>query len=272
MKYLRSLRRRLEIIIFGVDTPAGRAFDVALIIAILLSVLTVVLESVGPLKLKYVTHFFVLEWFFTILFTIEYLLRIWIFRRPLRYIFSTLGLIDLLAILPSYLELFISGTHFLMTIRILRLLRIFRVLKLTHYLRQANFIVAALRQSRQKIFVFLFAIFHLVLILGAVMYVVEGENAGFDSIPRSIYWAIVTITTVGYGDISPVTPLGQFLASIIMLIGYSIIAVPTGIVTMEMNKIKSGKFCESCHQLCMDPDGRFCPHCGKEHHQKKEED
>ncbi len=262
MRNLEPLRRRLETIVFGTDTRAGRAFDMALIYIILASVLAVVLESVHSLHMGFIQGFFILEWFFTIVFTIEYLLRIWILKKPLKYIFSWLGIIDLLSILPTYLELFFSGTHFLMSIRILRLLRIFRILKLTHYIRQSNYILAALRNSRSKIFVFLFGIFHLVLILGSVMYVVEGGNYGFDSIPRSIYWAIVTITTVGYGDISPHTGLGQFIASIMMLIGYSIIAVPTGIVTMEMSRVKAGRHCDSCHEFFTEPEAKYCPKCG----------
>lgn len=262
MRTLESLRSRLEVIVFGTDTRAGRGFDIALIYIILASVLTVVLESVSSLQAGFVKGFFILEWFFTIIFTIEYLLRIWILKKPLKYIFSWLGIIDLLSILPAYLELFFAGTHFLMSIRILRLLRIFRILKLTHYIRQSNYILLALRNSRSKIFVFLFGIFHLVLILGSVMYVVEGGNYGFDSIPRSIYWAIVTITTVGYGDISPHTPLGQFIASIMMLIGYSIIAVPTGIVTIEMGRAKAGRHCDECHEYYTEPDAKYCPQCG----------
>jgi voltage-gated potassium channel len=252
----------LERIVFGVDTPAGRAFDVVLIWAIVLSVLVVVLESVKPLQVKYGAGFLAVEWIFTILFTIEYFLRIWISKKPTRYIFSVLGIIDVLAILPTYLELIFYGTHYLMAIRILRLLRIFRILKLHHFMGQAEMILGALRSSMQKIFVFLFAIFHLVLILGTVMYVIEGEASGFDSIPRAIYWAIVTITTVGYGDISPQTPLGQFIASLIMITGYAIIAVPTGIVTVEMNRMRREKRCMACHETYEEPKARFCPHCG----------
>ncbi|MBK7408293.1 MAG: ion transporter [Saprospirales bacterium] len=263
MKKQQGIRQKLEEIVFGVETPAGRAFDVVLIWAIVLSILVVVLESVKPFQRNYGELFWILEWFFTILFTIEYLVRIWISKKPLRYIQSGLGVIDVLSILPSYLSLIFVGTQYLMTIRILRLLRIFRILKLNHYLGQANFILEAMRRSYQRILVFLFGIVHLVLILGAIMYVVEGEASGFDSIPRSVYWAIVTITTVGYGDISPATPLGQFIASFIMIIGYAIIAVPTGIMTVEMNKAsQTGQTCKTCEKSFQESQASFCPHCG----------
>ena len=264
-KKLQSLRAKLEIIIFGVDTPAGRAFDIALIWTILLSVVVVILESVKVIHDRYWTFFWALEWFFTILFTIEYILRLWVAKSALRYARSPLGIIDLLAILPTYLSIVMVGSQYLMTIRILRVLRIFRVFKLTHYLRQANHLINALRKSAEKIFIFLFGIGHVVLILGSVMYVVEGPSAGFDSIPRSIYWAIVTITTVGYGDISPVTPLGQFIASIIMITGYAVIAVPTGIVTVELGKAaRQARTCASCRKIFLEPEANFCPHCGEE--------
>jgi len=260
-----GLRQRLDTIIFGVDTPTGRTFDVILICAIVLSVIAVTLESVKPLQQNYGQLFWGIEWFFTILFTIEYIMRIWVSEQPRRYIFGGLGIIDVLSILPTYLSLVFVGTHYLMTIRILRLLRIFRILKLNHYLGQANIIVDALRRSSQKILVFLFTIIHVVLIMGAVMYVIEGEAAGFDSIPRSVYWAIVTITTVGYGDISPVTPLGQFIASFIMILGYAIIAVPTGIVTAEMSKSKKHtRECSSCGNLIAEPQANYCCVCGDE--------
>lgn len=263
MKKQPNIRQKLEVIVFGVDTPAGRAFDVILIWAILLSVLAVILESVKPIQRNYGQLFWIAEWFFTVLFTIEYLVRIWISKKPGRYILSGLGIIDVLSILPTYLSLVFVGTQYLMTIRILRLLRIFRIFKLNHYLGQANIILDAMRRSYQRILVFLFAILHLVLILGAIMYVVEGEAAGFDSIPRSVYWAIVTITTVGYGDISPATPLGQFIASFIMIIGYAIIAVPTGIMTVEMSKAsKKGQTCDHCGKNFQEPNAAFCPHCG----------
>jgi voltage-gated potassium channel len=260
----QSFRSKLEVIIFGVDTPAGRAFDQFLIVAILLSVLVVILESVTDVHDKYGNILWGLEWFFTILFSIEYILRLWVAKSPLRYARSPLGIIDLLAILPTYLSLVLVGSQYLMTIRILRVLRIFRVFKLTHYLRQANHLISALRKSAEKIFIFLFGIGHVVLILGSVMYVVEGPAAGFDSIPRSIYWAIVTITTVGYGDISPVTPLGQFIASIIMITGYSVIAVPTGIVTVELGRAaRQARTCTSCRKIFLEPEANFCPHCGE---------
>src|SRR4028119_2216749 len=224
-------RARLHEIIFEADTRAGRFFDFTLIWLILLSVATVILESVRHVREQYGELLYVLEWLFTILFTVEYVLRLLSVRRPLRYATSFFGVVDLLAIIPTYLSIFVPGSQYLLVIRILRLLRIFRLLKLAEYITEANTLRRALRASQRKISVFLSVVVLLVVIIGALMYVVEGEEHGFTSIPVSIYWAVVTLTTVGYGDISPRTPFGQMIASFVMIIGYGIIAVPTGIVS-----------------------------------------
>jgi len=263
---MTPLRKRLYITIFGTDTPAGRYFDLALLGAILLSIMAVILESISVLRTSYTSWFWVIEWGFTLIFTIEYVLRIWVSVRSRSYIFSTLGIIDLLAILPAYLGLFITSGHYLLVIRALRLLRIFRILKLNRFVNHGNIIMLSLRNSMGKISVFLFAILNIVLIIGTLMYVIEGEANGFDSIPRSIYWSIVTITTVGYGDIAPQTPLGQFLSSIIMIIGYAIIAVPSGIITAEFTKEntqrKYARYCSKCNSIISPADASFCPYCG----------
>jgi voltage-gated potassium channel len=263
MKAWRSL---LHEIIFEAETPAGKAFDVVLIWSIILSVTAVVLESVNSIRLAYGSILHAIEWFFTILFTVEYLLRLFSVRRALSYARSFYGVVDLLAVLPTYVSLLVSGGQYLLTIRILRLLRIFRVFKLTTYLSEANVITGALRASRQKITVFLFAVLTVVVTIGALIYVVEGEENGFTSIPTSIYWAIVTLTTVGYGDISPQTPVGKALASLVMIMGYGIIAVPTGIVTVEISqaarKAASTQTCPECSAEGHDPDARHCKYCG----------
>ncbi len=227
-------RARLHEVIFESDTPAGRYFDLALIWLILLSVATVVLESVREVRELYGPQLYALEWVFTLLFTVEYFLRLLSVRRPLRYATSFFGIVDLFAIIPTYLSILVPGSQYLLVIRILRLLRVFRLLKLSEYVAEADTLRLALRASRRKISVFISAVVLLVVIIGALMYVIEGEVNGFTSIPRSIYWAIVTLTTVGYGDLSPKTSLGQMLASVVMVIGYGIIAVPTGIVSVEL--------------------------------------
>ncbi|MCH2233799.1 MAG: ion transporter [Crocinitomicaceae bacterium] len=262
---LKPWQCKLHEVIFEADTPAGKLFDVLLLVAIILSVLVVMLESVPTYDLKYHDIFFAGEWVFTILFTIEYFMRIVSIQKPWKYIFSFYGLVDLLSIIPTYLGLFVSGTNSLMVIRSLRLMRVFRILKLEKYVIEAGMLGKALRQSRNKIIVFLFALLAVVIILGTTMYLVESAEAGFTSIPRSIYWAIITLTTVGYGDIAPVTPLGQFIASIVMILGYAVIAVPTGIVTTEL--IKGGKktntqACPSCSKEGHDDDADFCKYCG----------
>lgn len=258
-------RQKIEKIIFGTDTPAGKLFDIVLLVAILLSILTVILESTKPLQQNYGKILITAEWIFTILFTIEYIVRIWVVRKPFSYIFSFLGIIDLLSILPSYLSLIFIGSQYLTVVRAIRLLRVFRVFKLNHFMNQGQHIVSALKSSLSKIGVFLFALINIIVILGTVMYVVEGETNGFDSIPRSIYWAIVTVTTVGYGDISPQTPLGQLISSLIMIVGYSIIAVPTGIVSAEFVKQNQSdiKRCKYCQKEIKDEEAKFCSGCGK---------
>ena len=260
-----TLRERLKIIIFGTDTRAGKLFDLFLIITIVLSIITVLLDSVAEYSRNYGNILNIAEWIFTIMFTVEYVLRIYCIHRPLGYMYSFFGIIDLLAVLPTYLSLFIPGTEVLAVIRVLRVLRVFRVLKLAQYMGEAELLVKALTASRRKIFIFLFSVMNIVIILGSVMYLVEGEASGFDSIPRSIYWAIVTLTTVGYGDISPITNLGQAIAAVIMITGYSIIAVPTGIVTAELTFAanKSGKQeCIVCGMGDLNDDAKFCSSCG----------
>ena len=259
-----QIKKKLYKIIFGTDTRLGRLFDIILLWAILLSITIVIFESLKSLRTEYTTFFVYSEWVFTILFTIEYFTRIWISPKPFKYIFSALGIVDLLSIIPTYISLALTGTHFLIVIRAIRLLRVFRILKLNYLMGQGELILLALRVSFRKIGVFLFAILNIVVIIGAVMYVVEGEANGFDSIPRSIYWAIVTITTVGYGDISPQTPLGQFISSIIMIVGYSIIAIPTGIVSAEIakqNYKKDKPKCKNCGVEINSKD-KFCSNCG----------
>lgn len=242
----------------------GRLFDIILLWAILFSITIVIFESLKSLRTEYTAFFVYSEWFFTILFTIEYFTRIWVSPKPFKYIFSFLGLVDLLSIIPTYISLILTDTHFLIVIRAIRLLRVFRIFKINYFTNQGELIILALKASFKKIGVFLFAILNIVIIIGAIMYVVEGEASGFDSIPRSIYWAIVTITTVGYGDISPQTPLGQFISSIIMIVGYSIIAVPTGIVSAEIakqNYVNNKPKCEKCNSEINLKD-KFCSHCG----------
>jgi len=261
-------KRRLHDIIFEADTPSGRLFDVLLIAAILGSVAAVMLESVASIRAEYGRALYIIEWGFTILFTVEYVLRLVSVSQPIHYARSFFGIIDLLAILPTYISVFVPGTQYLLVIRLLRILRVFRVLKLVHYLREADTLSRALVASRRKITVFLFTVLTLVVILGSLMYFMEGEENGFTSIPRSIYWAIVTLTTVGYGDILPGTPVGQALASLIMIIGYGIIAVPTGIVTAELTRAEQrvdvkSQHCHNCAQEGHSDDAVFCKYCGE---------
>jgi voltage-gated potassium channel len=259
-----ALRQRLGNIIFEADTPAGKAFDVGLLIAIALSILTVMLSSVDRYQRDYQTPLAVLEWVFTILFTLEYLLRIYsAYNRP-RYLLSFYGLVDLIAILPSYIGIFFGGAQYFLVIRSLRLLRIFRVLKLAYFIGEADTLMQALRASRAKIIVFLVAVMSLVLIIGAAMYLIEGPASGFSNIPVSVYWAIVTLTTVGFGDITPQTALGRLLSSVVMILGYGIIAVPTGIVTSELSRSAraSPRRCPNCQHAGHDPDAHFCKRCG----------
>ncbi|WP_114781627.1 ion transporter [Botryobacter ruber] len=261
-----KLRRKLYTVIFEAETPAGRAFDVVLLILIFVSVLTVVLESVVSLRRNFYDQFIFIEWVFTILFTIEYLLRIYSSPRPVKYIFSFFGLVDLLAILPTYMSIFILGSQYFLVVRALRLLRVARILKLTTFIDEGQVLSNALRASFHKIVVFMGTVLTLVVIVGSVMYVIEGAASGFTSIPTSIYWAIVTITTVGYGDISPATPVGQFLASFLMITGYGIIAVPTGIVTVELSQADrrriTTRVCPNCQKEGHALDANYCSNCG----------
>jgi len=259
-------RGRLHEVIFEADTRAGRAFDLALMALILLSIVVVCLDSVAHLRERFGFELRLAEWVITALFTVEYVLRLLSVRRPLRYARSFFGLVDLLAVLPTYLSLAVSGAQSLLVIRALRLLRVFRVLKLTQLVGESRMILDALRASRGKILVFMFAVLTIVTVVGATMYVVEGEASGFDSIPRGIYWAIVTLTTVGFGDITPRTPFGQAIASAVMILGYAIIAVPTGIVTAELTRARprqvSTQACPGCGADGHDPDARHCKFCG----------
>ena len=263
-----NLRKRLFIVIFGTNTPAGKAFDVALLLAIILSIVAVMLESVPSLETKFGHVFRIIEWILTIGFTLEYLTRIYVTDRKSNYIFSFYGLIDLLSVLPTYLSLVFTGTQYLLVIRALRLLRVFRILKLGRFVGEGEQLSEALRASRHKIIVFLGSVLTLVIIMGTIMYLIEGGENGFTSIPRSVYWAIVTLTTVGYGDIAPQTILGQTIASFVMIMGYAIIAVPTGIVTVEMQKVKSAikasqNHCKHCGSVGHDEDANYCKFCGE---------
>jgi len=261
-----TLRERWRQIIFEADTPAGRTFDVCLIGCILFSVVAVMLASVKDIRTNHDTALVAAEWFFTILFTIEYAARLWTVRSPGHYARSFFGVVDLLAILPTYLSLFLPGTEYFVIVRTLRVLRVFRVLKLVEYLREARTITQAMKASSKKIQVFLLAVAILVVIFGSLMYLIEGEANGFTSIPRGVYWAVVTLSTVGYGDITPQTPLGQFLASLLMVTGYGIIAVPTGIVTAEFTRSyihTSRRSCPNCSAEGHAEDARFCRRCGK---------
>ncbi|WPJ94470.1 ion transporter [Coraliomargarita algicola] len=254
-------------IIFQSTRWDEKAFDVILILAILLSVALVMWESVPSIAPQTRQLLYILEWIITGLFTAEYILRLYVSDKPARYSRSFFGVVDLLAILPTYIDLLIPGAHYLMLLRVLRVLRIFRVLKLAKYIGEANTLMRAMRSSARKIAVFIFAVLILVLILGSLMYLIEGAEYGFTSIPKSVYWAIVTLTTVGYGDISPQTPLGQFVASIIMIIGYGIIAVPTAIVTAEMThpatpSSDSDPICPACGWESHDHDATYCKVCG----------
>lgn len=256
-------------IIFESDTPAGRSFDIALLWAILLSVVVVMLESVRSINAQYGPYLRVVEWVFTGAFMLEYLARLMVVRRPLTYALSLLGIIDFLALAPTLISLLVAGSQYLLVIRTLRLLRVFRIFKLGHFVGEGEFIVRALKASRFKIMVFLTAVLTLVVVIGTLMYVVEGGENGFTSIPKSIYWAIVTLTTVGYGDISPVTVLGQTLASVLMILGYAIIAVPTGIVSAQMASPQSPPapykqvICHVCQATEHRPEAEFCWRCGE---------
>ena len=270
---LSPWRETLNTIIFGAETPMGKAFDVVLIFSIIVSVITVMLSSVVSIHQRYYHILFIIEWSFTLLFTVEYILRLLCVRKPWLYCRSFFGLVDLLSIVPTYLGLLFPGIKYMLVIRILRLLRVFRILKLTEYMSEANVLLDALSNSRRKVLVFLYTVLTLVIVFGSLMYVVEGSEAGFTSIPKSVYWAIVTLTTVGYGDIAPQSPLGQIIAAIIMIMGYGIIAVPTGIYSVELVKSYNtvnirNDACPACGETGHDFDADFCKYCG---HQLKED-
>lgn len=265
---LNLLRQKIHIIIYGTNTVAGRLFDLILLGLILLSVFLVMLETVKGFDIKYHHELIVFEWIITIFFTLEYLLRIYTTNTPRKYIFSFFGIIDLIAILPMYLSFFVVGSKVFSIIRALRLLRLFKILNHPKFTGQSLHLLKALNASRGKITVFLYFVLISTILIGSIMYVVEGEENGFTSIPISIYWTIVTLTTVGYGDISPGTPLGQFIASLVMILGYGIIAVPTGIVTAEFAKTNANKTepeknkCENCGVANHHVNAKFCYHCG----------
>lgn len=266
-----SVRSKTHRVIFLHDTYSGKVFDVVLILAILASVAVVMVESVQSIQAEHGALLRALEWMFTILFTVEYALRIWCVDRPSRYAWSFFGVVDLLAVLPSYLTLFVPGGQVFSVVRILRVIRVFRVLKLAQFVGEADLLFAALRAARFKITVFLISVISIVVVMGSIMYLVEGPEAGFTSIPEGVYWGIVTLTTVGYGDIAPLTPFGQTLAAMVMILGYGIIAVPTGIVTAEL--VHQGRMhgaypgsrarlCGDCRRGEDDPEARFCRYCG----------
>jgi len=266
-------KSRLHEIIYEADTQAGKIFDIVLLVTIIASIVLVMLESVSEIDAKYHTFLHVTEWIITILFSIEYIARIITVKKPFKYIFSFYGIIDLLSTIPKYISIIFAGTHSLVALRALRLLRIFRILKIARYVGESTNLIRALKLSRAKIVLFMLFVFILCIILGTIMYLVEsGADSGFTSIPRSVYWAIVTLTTVGYGDIAPLTALGQLIASFIMLMGYAIIAVPTGIVTAEMTKTKRHKVqtntqsCSNCLEEKHRDGAHFCHKCGNELH------
>lgn len=259
-------RETVRTVIFETHTPAGKAFDVGLIIAILASVLAVMLDSVAWIHERYGDFLYVVEWLFTIAFTIEYGLRLWCIQNPGRYARSFYGVIDLLGILPTYLSLLFVGTQYMLVIRVLRVLRVFRVLRMVRYVSEAQVLMDALRASRRKITVFICTVFTLVIVFGSFMYLIEGPQNGFTSIPKSIYWAVITLTTVGYGDLVPVTPLGQTLATLVMIMGYGIIAIPTGIVTLELSEASrraaSTRVCPQCAVEGHLREATYCWRCG----------
>ncbi len=263
-----SIKKEIHSIIFESDTKAGKLFDVLLFVVIILSVIIVMLNSVSSLHNKYGNIFLAMEWVITILFTLDYSLRIYSVHKPRKYIFSFFGIIDLLSILPTYISVFVGGAHMLLVIRMLRLLRIFRVFKLGRYINASNTLLSAFKSSRTKILVFLETVIIIVVITGSIMYLVEGPKSGFTSIPKSIYWSIVTVTTVGYGDIAPQTVLGQTIASILMILGFAIIAVPTSIISNELRKANTAKrntqACQNCNFSNHDDDAKYCKLCGEE--------
>lgn len=268
-----TLKDKLYITVFESATPGGRAFDVALLWLIMLSIVLICIESLPSMKNMYANYLFYCEWVITVLFTIEYVIRIFVVKNRKKYIGSFFGIVDLLAILPTYLSIFFPGTQFALVLRIFRLLRVFRILKLGKYIGESYSLLNSLKASRYKIIVFLEAVLVVVIIVGTLMYLIEGEASGFTSIPESIYWAIVTLTTVGFGDITPVTPLGRAVASLLMLLGYGVIAVPTGIVSAELARSRPNKahkrVCPDCEKVIEDNDAKFCKYCGEELLDKK---
>ncbi|MCB1685819.1 MAG: ion transporter [Pseudomonadales bacterium] len=260
-------RNAIRIIIFEADTPAGKAFDVVLLVSILISVVAVLLDSVAALHERYGRIFLILEWTFTIAFTVEYALRLWCIENTARYARSFFGIVDLLGILPTYLSMFIADSQYLLVIRILRVLRVFRVLRMVRYVGEAQLLSQALLASRRKIAVFITSVLALVVIFGCLMYLIEGEEHGFTSIPKSIYWAVITLTTVGYGDLTPQTPFGQAMATLVMIMGYGIIAVPTGIVTMELSEAQrrsaNTRTCPACSAEGHVAEASYCWRCGE---------
>ncbi len=264
-------RENIHRIIFGTDTRAGKLFDVVLIVVILASVAAVMMDSVASISARYGEWLYWLEWGFTLLFTAEYLVRIHVSPRPREYITSFYGVVDLLSVVPTYLAVFVSGASYLLIIRLLRVLRIFRVLKLARYSQEAQLLLRAINAARRKILVFFSAVLVLSIVFGSLMFLVEGPEHGFTSIPKSIYWTIVTITTVGYGDITPQTVLGQLISTLAMLTGYSIIAIPTGIVSAELvqeswrhRQEAEIRVCPSCGRENQDASANYCPGCGAE--------
>jgi len=269
LKVNKTWKQKIHEVIYGTHTSAGRLFDIILLVVIVYSVVIVMLESIPSFDEKHHKFLNYSEWTVTILFSIEYILRIVSINRPKKYIFSFFGVVDLLSTIPKYLSLFLVGSQYLTAFRILRLLRVFRILKLVRFVGESNNLVRSLHASRTKIFVFVFFIVIISVLLGTVMYIVEGPTHGFTSIPHSVYWTIVTMTTVGYGDISPETPLGQFIATVIMIIGYGVIAVPTGIVSAEYateatkkKNIDSKRTCPDCGTEIMRLDAHYCRQCG----------
>lgn len=262
-------KEKLHEIIYEADTPAGKFFDIALLIVIVLSIILVMLESVSSYRSRYYWSFYIAEWVITIIFSVEYILRIITIRKPKKYIFSFYGIVDLLSTLPTYIAFVFGGSNLLFAIRALRLLRVFRILKITRYIGESNKLVNALKNSKPKILVFLFAVLIICIITGTVMHLVEGEAGGFENIPISIYWSIVTLTTVGFGDIHPVTPLGRLLASVLMIMGYGIIAVPTGIVSAEYSRSSkediptNTQVCPYCNETKHLNNAEYCHNCGK---------
>lgn len=263
----KERRDRLHEIIFESNTAGGKAFDIALLCCIVASIIVVMLDSVPSIHASYGQVFRIVEWIFTALFTLEYFLRIYTLRKPMKYVFSFLGIIDLVSILPMYFSFFYLGAESLLVVRVLRIMRIFRIFKMTHFLSEMSFLRIAILNSLKKISIFMLVVLTIVVILGSLMYLIEPDSSGFENIPDSIYWAIVTITTVGYGDISPVTPIGKIVSSLIMLLGYGIIAVPTGILTTEMalearRKNKNSEVCPGCGKEDHEAGANFCMKCG----------